>query len=136
LKPEMVSFSYPKPLFRTFPARRTSTVERQAAPTEGRSMIKVLGWGLTILAVAFLIGQLVVSTPLLPNAISAVLLVFVSLMAGMRIGINGAMAYVRDVQRLNKVLAEQHHELEVLNANLLQQVTVQAEERTTERNLS
>jgi hypothetical protein len=99
-------------------------------------MIKVLGWGLTILAVAFLIGQLVVSTPLLPNAISAVLLVFVSLMAGMRIGINGAMAYVRDVQRLNKVLAEQHHELEVLNANLLQQVTVQAEERTTERNLS
>lgn len=132
----MNSFSYPKPLFRTFPARRTSTVEWQAAPTEGRSMIKVLGWGLTILAVAFLIWQLVATTPQLPNAISAILLVFVSLMAGLRIGINGAMAYVLDVQRLNKVLAEQHHELEELNANLLQQQAAKAEEQAAERNLS
>jgi hypothetical protein len=132
----MNSFSYPKPLFRTFRARRNSTVARQAAPTEGRSMMKVLGWGLTILAFVMLIWQLASSTPVLPMPVSAILLVFLSLLAGMRIGVNGAMAYVQDVQRLNKVLAEQHHELEELNANLLQQLTAQSEERTTERNLS
>jgi hypothetical protein len=132
----MNSYSYPKPIFRTFPARRGSNVSRQAAPTEGKSMSKVLGWGLTILGVAVLIWQLVVSAPILPNVVSTVLLVSVSLLVGMRIGISGTTSYVRDVQRLNKVLAEQHHELEVLNANLLQQLSAHAKERETERNIS
>lgn len=99
-------------------------------------MTKFLGWGMTILAVMFLIWQLVSSSPMLPNGLSAGMLVLMSFVAGMRIGIDGANAYIRDVQRLNKVLAEQHHELEELNASLLQQLTSQSAERATEQNLS
>lgn len=99
-------------------------------------MNKVLGWGLTILAGGLLISQLVGSAPVIPNAVSAVLLTILSLLAGMRIGIAGATDYIRDVQRLNNVLAEQHHNLEELNAKLLQQMTAQSVEQTTERNLS
>jgi uncharacterized membrane protein YfbV (UPF0208 family) len=131
----MNSYSFPKPLFRTFPARRVSAATRPAARTESRSMNKVLGWGVTILAVLLLIWQLVSSEPLLPSVVSAALLALVSTLAGMRIGVNGATAYIRDVQRLNKVLAEQHHELEELNANLLKQITAE-EARTTEQHLS
>lgn len=99
-------------------------------------MTKVLGWGLTFVVIGSLTWQIVTSTPLLPNAVSALLLVFVSVLVGIRIGVNGVTQYVRDVQRLNKVLAEQHHELEELNANLLRQLTTQAEKRTAEQNLS
>lgn len=132
----MNSYSYSNPLFRTLPARRVSSALRQASQTEGRSMNKVLGWGLTILAGGLLISQLVGSAPVIPNAVSAVLLTILSLLAGMRIGIAGATDYIRDVQRLNNVLAEQHHNLEELNAKLLQQMTAQSVEQTTERNLS
>lgn len=132
----MNSYTYPEPLFRTFPARRIPVVSRQAAPTESRSMFKVVGWGLTIVAVGFLTWQLISSTPMLPSVVSAVLLVFVSVVAGMRVGVQGATAYIHDVHRLNKVLADQQHELEELNANLLQQLSESAEQRKTEQKLS
>ena len=90
-------------------------------------MIKVLGWTSTILVAGFLVWQLAVGDPIFPRILSAVLLVIISCLAGIRIGTVGAVSYITDVQRLNKILAEQHQELEELNATLLKQVNAEVE---------
>jgi hypothetical protein len=90
-------------------------------------MIKLFGWTTTILVVCMLVWQATVDAPLWPRTLSALFLVAIGGLAGLRIGASGAAAYIQDVQRLNKVLAEQHRELEELNANLLKQVNTEAE---------
>jgi hypothetical protein len=121
----MNSFSIPKPLFQPVRARRFPSAPQEAVSLEGRSMIKALGWTSTILVAGFLVWQVTVNDPVWPNVISAVLLVLISGLAGIRIGATGAAAYIRDVHRLNKVLAEQHQELEELNATLLKQMNAE-----------
>jgi len=90
-------------------------------------MIKLLGWIATILVVCLLAWQTTVDAPFLPRAVSASLLVAISGLAGLRIGADSATAYIRDVQRLNKVLAGQNQELEELNAILLKQMNAEIE---------
>jgi hypothetical protein len=50
-------------------------------------------------------------------------------MAGIRMGADGASSYVRDLQRVNKVLAEQNRELEELNRTLLAKASPDSPER-------
>lgn len=90
-------------------------------------MTKFLGWMATILVVCVLIWQTTVDVPLLPKSVSGVLLVAISGLAGLRIGANSAATYIRDVHRLNKVLAEQQRDLEGLNASLLKQLNAEVE---------
>ncbi len=123
----MSSFSIPKPLFQTTPVRRIPAAPHEAVATEGLAMIKVLGWVTTIMVVCLLAWQISVEAPLLPKLLSAVCLAAISGVVGLRFGAMGAAAYIRDVQRLNKVLAEQHHELEELNALLLKQLNADVE---------
>jgi hypothetical protein len=47
----------------------------------------------------------------------------VGVLAGLRMGTDSATTYTNDVQRLNKVLAEQNSELQEANAILLKQVS-------------
>jgi hypothetical protein len=123
----MSSFSIPKPVYQPVSIRRVFTVPPNLATTVGPAMIKVIGWSATILIVSMLIWQLAIAAPLLPKIASAVLLALVSCLAGISIGAGGAAAYIRDVQRLNKTLADQHHELEELNAIMLKQLNEEHE---------
>ena len=121
----MSSFSIPKPLFPTVSVRRIPAVPPKAATTQGLVMIKILGWSATILVVAMLIWQLSLDAPMLPKLVGAVLLALISCLAGISLGAGGSAEYIRDVQRLNKVLAEQHHDLEELNALMLKQMNAE-----------
>lgn len=91
-------------------------------------MSKVLGWILTTTILVLLIWQTTVAAdPLLPRAISGLLLVIISVLAGLRIGADSAAAYTKDLQRHNKVLADQNQELQGANAMLLRQVSTSSQ---------
>lgn len=99
------------------------TKVRSAAFDKDWPMFKRVGWAAVIAAIAFLIWQTTAAEPLWPHAISAVLLVIIGSMAGLRLGTESAEAYTRDLQRLNKVLDEQNRELAKANAILLKELT-------------
>jgi hypothetical protein len=82
-------------------------------------MIRQIGLVLTIATLAILLWQLATAHPVLPPLVSGILLVIVSLLAGIRIGTESIFAYAQDLRRINKVLAEQNRELEELNRELL-----------------
>jgi hypothetical protein len=84
-------------------------------------MLKLVGWTTTALVLVALIWQSAAAEPLWPRAISGLLIAFVSLLAGIRIGTDAATAYTKDLHRLNKVLTEQNHALQEANAIVLQQ---------------
>ena len=56
---------------------------------------------------------------------SALVLAVVCLLAGLRIGFESVDAYVRDTQRLNRMLDEQNRELKSANASLLRELAAQ-----------
>jgi hypothetical protein len=85
-------------------------------------MIRQVGYALTIVLLAGLLWQLASAQPLLSPLICGVFLVFISIMAGIRIGTDGTSNYIRDLQRVNKVLAQQNRELEEINRTLLAKV--------------
>lgn len=123
----MNSFSLPKPLFQSLSWRRVPAARHATVLTEGQKMIKVCGWAVTILAASLLAWQILGDATIWPKSISVLLLVLISGLAGLRIGSLGAMAYINDVHRLNKVLAEQHRGLEDVNAMLLKQINTEVE---------
>jgi hypothetical protein len=123
----MNSYSIPKPLFRTVPVRHESAAPHEAAAAKGLAMFKAVGWAATIVVVCLLAWQITADAPFLPRLVSAVCLGLISGLVGLRIGALGAYAYIQDVQRVNKTLAEQHRELEELNAMLLKQINAEAE---------
>jgi hypothetical protein len=51
------------------------------------------------------------------------LLVIICVVAGLRIGADSAAAYIDDVHRINKTLADQNCELQIANADLLDQLS-------------
>jgi hypothetical protein len=85
-----------------------------------------IGWIATTGLLAFLLWQLISAAPLWPPAVSGLLLIVVSVLAGLRIGADSAAAYTTDVHRLNKLLADQNRELQDANAILLKQVSSEA----------
>ena len=84
-------------------------------------MLKLVGWTTTALVLLALVWQSAVAEPLWPRVVSAFLIAIVSLLAGIRIGTDATTAYIHDLRRLNKVLADQNHALEEANAMILQQ---------------
>jgi hypothetical protein len=91
------------------------------------SLLKLLGWTATILVLWLLVWQTAVDEPLWPRTLSGLLMVLISGMAGLRMGSDGSAAYIQDLQRTNKVLADQQRELEEMNANLLRQVSAESQ---------
>jgi hypothetical protein len=82
-----------------------------------------IGWISTIGLLAFLLWQIAAAQPLWPPAVSGLLLVIISVLVGLRVSADSAAGYMKDVHRLNKVLAEQNAELQDANAILLKQVS-------------
>jgi hypothetical protein len=90
------------------------------------AMLKRLGWIVTTAILAVLLWQTATVDPVLPRIVSGILLGLISLLAGLRLSADSAAAYMTDLQRTNKVLADQNRELEEANAVLLQQVATES----------
>lgn len=86
-------------------------------------MKKLVAWTTAIAIVAWLLWQTTVSQPLLPRWASGGLLLVVGVLAGLRIAADSAADYIRDLQRLNKLMADQQLELEEANWQLLQRAS-------------
>jgi hypothetical protein len=108
-----------------------SPAKRRLIALEGHwTMLRLLGWTAIIAVVAMLVWQTASAEPVIPRPASGLLLVLIAGLAGIRIGSEGAAAYVKDLHRLNRVLAEQNEELQDLNATLLKQVSAGTESTT------
>jgi hypothetical protein len=88
-------------------------------------MLRLVGGIATIAALTLFIWQTAVDDPLWPRPISAILVSLVSIVAGIRISADSAAAYINDVQRVNKALADQNCELRRANEILLKEVASQ-----------
>jgi hypothetical protein len=91
-------------------------------------MLKIAAWMTTFALMGVLAWQAVDAEPLLPRTMTALLLLVGGLLAGLRVGADSAAAYIRDLQRLNKVMAEHQQELEEVNSILLKQARLEANE--------
>ncbi len=115
----MKSGAYSANVFGLLRHRPSSLASRPAACDEDWAMLKLLSWTATIAVLAFLIWQTAAAAPIWPPAVSAFLLVVVSVLAGLRLGADSASTYTKDLQRLNNVLVQQNRELTEANATLL-----------------
>jgi hypothetical protein len=125
--PAMRTFSYPKPLFHGLSEYLRRTKIGEADLSMVWTLLRLAGWLATIAFIAVLILQVISDVPLWRQAIAGLLLVAVGLLAGLRLGTHSASAYIKDVQRLNKVLANQNKDLEAANAILLREISAQSE---------
>lgn len=91
-------------------------------------MMKTAAWLTTLIVVAVLVWQAATAGAIVPRAVAAGLLLGVGILAGLRLGADSAAAYIRDLQRLNKLMADQQQELEQVNSLLLKQVNTEAPE--------
>ena len=91
-------------------------------------MLRLIGWVITIAVLVSLVWQSAANDPFLPRTVSVIVLLIVSVLAGIRLGTDSCTAYINDVQRLNKVVMDQNRELESANAMLLSKVTSQSPE--------
>ena len=86
-------------------------------------MLRLAGWIATVIAMMFLFWQTIVEIPIWPRPLSALLLLLLGVLAGIRIGADSAAAYIKDLQRTNKVVVDQNRELQQANAMLLKEVS-------------
>lgn len=121
----MKTIAFPGNLIERIGHCRPALKPRPLAADENWAMFKLIGWVATIAVLAFLMWQALAAQPLWPPTISVLLLVAVSVLAGLRLGADSAAAYTRDLHRLNKVLVDQNRELEQANAALLEQLSVE-----------
>ena len=122
----MDTYFYPGTLSSTLPRRLTLRKSREVAVNKDWSMLKLVGWLATAALLAFLLWQTAVVEPLWPRTVSGSLLAVIGLLAGLRISADSATEYMKDLHRLNKVLADQNQQLQEANAILLAQVCSEA----------
>jgi hypothetical protein len=84
-------------------------------------MFKFIAWTTIAVVLVLLVWQSAVAEQLWSRAIAGLLIAIIGLLAGIRIGTDAATAYIMDVQRMNKVLAEQNQALQDANTILLRQ---------------
>ena len=90
-------------------------------------MLRLVGWSATAILLGLALWQVLLADPTLPRWISGPVLIVVSSLVGLRIATDATAAYIKDLQRVNKVLADQNHELEETNAELLKVVGAELE---------
>ena len=86
----------------------------------------------TLVVLAFLIWQTAATESLWARFVCCFLLTVISVLLGIRVGTNSSVAYITDVHRLNKALAEHNQQLQEANALLLVQFT--ADLKTSSQN--
>jgi hypothetical protein len=118
----MSAFSHAEFVSRSFPQRLFRSKSQTVASRANWSNMSRIGWIASTGLLAFLLWQVAAAQPLWPHAVSGLLLFVIGVLAGLHIGASSAAAYTNDVQRLNKLLADQNRELQDANAILLKQV--------------
>jgi hypothetical protein len=116
------SFSWPRLASGTLPTYQTRPKSSPVLARRDWAMLKHLGWMATSAIFALLVWQAVAAETFLPRVVSDLLMAAISLLVGLRIGANSADAYLKDLQRNNKVLADQQRDLEEMNEMLLKQI--------------
>jgi hypothetical protein len=96
----------------------------------GWTLLRLAGWLATGALVVGLMMQITADVPLWSQVIAGLLLITVGVVAGLRLATQSTSAYIRDVERLNKVLATQNKELESANAMLLKELSAVEESKT------
>jgi hypothetical protein len=99
---------------------------RKEAFIEDLAMLRLACWLATVAALAVLVWQTAVEQPAWLRLLCGVLLLVVSILTGIRIGTDFASAYIKDLQRVNKALADQNQELQEANAMLLKQIAAES----------
>jgi hypothetical protein len=99
---------------------------RKEAFIEDLAMLRLACWLATVAALTLLVWQITVEQPAWLRLLCGVLLLLVSILTGMRIGTDFASGYIKDLQRVNKVLADQNQELQEANAMLLKQLAAES----------
>src|SRR6476646_16283 len=107
----MKSFSYPKPVFHGLSDSLSNAKFGKSDLSMGWTLLRQAGWLATIAVVAVLIWHITGDASLWSQGIAGLLLVAIGLLAGLRLGTHSATTYIRDVQRLNRDLADQNKEL-------------------------
>jgi hypothetical protein len=125
----MNSPTYLGNLLGTMPKPQLRTSPRSAAWHEDWTMLRRVGWVATTAFILFLIWQAAAAEPLWSHAASAIALLFVSLLTGLRIGADSAAAYTKDLYRLNKTLSDANQELQESNLMLLKQLNSESPTR-------
>lgn len=118
----MTTFSRAGLASRALPRRRFNSRPQSVASYAKWACMSRIGWIATTVLLAFLLWQVAAVQPLWSPAVSGLLLISVSVLAGLRIGADSLAAYTNDVHRRNKLLADQNRELQDSNATLLKQV--------------
>jgi hypothetical protein len=106
---------------RFMPKREIRVESRAVTANQLWAMLKLIGWGATSSILAFLLWQITSTEPFWPRMACGLMLIGISLLAGIRIGAGSAAAYIMDVHRLNRVLSEQNRDLRDANHHLLKQ---------------
>jgi hypothetical protein len=78
-------------------------------------MWKLVGWTCTAVFVASGLWDLGRSNPVVPPFAMGALLLGLGLLIGLRLGSDSTAAFVKDLLRLNKFMAEQNNQLTELN---------------------
>jgi ABC-type transport system involved in cytochrome bd biosynthesis fused ATPase/permease subunit len=87
--------------------------------------MKFLGWTTTFLVLCLLVWLSATAAAIWLRALCTLLIAMIGLIAGLRIATRSTSSYIVELQRVNKVLCDQQHELEEVNAILLKQVSVE-----------
>lgn len=114
----MKTQSYPRIWSQVLPSGRSLLNWRQAMVEKCAVFPSLIVWMLTVAVVTLLIWMAGTET-LWPRVICCVLLAIICTLIGIRLGTNSTAAYIKDVHRLNKVLADQNDQLQDANAILL-----------------
>ena len=123
----MRSFSCSNPLFHGLSDYIPEAKLNETDARMGWTLLRLAGWLATAGLVLGLVWHITADVPLWSQAIAGLLLVVIGIIAGLRLGTQSATAYIRDVQRLNKVLISQNKELESANAILLKELSSSAD---------
>jgi hypothetical protein len=125
----MRSVSYSNPLIRGLSDYLPEAKLSKADASMGWTVLRLAGWLATGALVVGLVWHITADSPIWSQAIAGLLLVVIGIIAGLRLATRSTTTYIRDVERLNKVLATQNKELESANAILLKELSSAAESK-------
>jgi len=120
----MSSYTLPRPRY------RTSRVGVPAVPHDASWIqvhaMKFIGWTTTFLVLCLLVWLSAIAAAIWLRVLCTLLIAMVGVIAGLRIATRSTSSYIADLQRVNKVLCDQQHELEEANAILLKQISAES----------
>jgi hypothetical protein len=118
----MKSFTCPEPRLLGLLRELAQVQSRESVRNEYWPMLRLLGWISTISVIVGLLWFTTIEASAWFRVVTGLLIAMLGLLSGLRLGTHSASEYIKDVHRLNKVLAEQNKDLEKANAILLKEL--------------